>query len=358
MTIELNPAQILGLMDRPAFWVTDGVVREVNAEAAARFITPGTGIRSLIVSGWGEYEQFSSGCLYLTIGVGSMRWSGSVTRLGDGDLFALDREDNASEAVLRGLSLAARELRQPLGMVLNVSDQLFPAMSENCNSDTALQLARMNQGLHQMLRLVGNMSDTANAGISRMELRDITAVVQEILEHARELCRNAGVELSFENHPASVYTLLDCQRLERALYNLISNALKYTVPGESIAVRLRRRANTVFLTVENPVSMPDTAPCGDLSTRYLREPGLENTRCGIGLGLPLVWKVVDAHQGRLLVEQPRDGGFRITISLPIRQESGTFRSPIVRVDYAGERDHGLIELSESLPPECFLPKKE
>lgn len=355
MTIELNTAQILDLMDRPAFWVSEGVIREVNPAAAARFITPGMAIHSLIHSGFGEYTRFTSGCMYLTIAIGTVHWDASVMRLGDADLFALDREEQ--NAGLQSLSLAAQELRQPLTQVMSIADHLFPIIDPEDDPQTSGQMARMNRALHQMMRIIGNMSDAAASGAPRMELRDITAVVQEILDHAAPLCASAGAALSFENHPAAVYTMVDYQRLERALYNLLSNAMKHTAPGGTITVRLKRRLNSVYLSVEdrgigaNPALSP-----GSLS-RFLREPSLEDSRNGLGLGLPLVRAAASAHQGTLLLEQVKTGGFRATMSLPIRQESTTLRSPIVRIDYAGERDHGLIELSESLPPEWYLPKK-
>ena len=355
MTVELNTAQILELMDRPAFWVTEGIVREVNPAAAARFITPGMEIKNLIRCGLDDYSHFSSGCMYLTLAVGCVQWAASVMVLGGAELFALDREEQ--DAGLQSLSLAAQELRQPLSQVMSISDQLFPGIASDADSRTAEQMARMNRALHRMLRIIGNMSDAAEPGLPRMELRDITAVVQEITEHAVVLCASAGVKLLFDNHPTAIYTMVDDQRLERAIYNLLSNAMKHTAPGGTVTLRLKRRGNTVYLTVEDAGLGADPSLSPGTLSRFLREPGLEDTRNGLGLGLPLVRAVAAAHHGALLLEQMKTGGLRATMSLPIRQESTTLRSPMVRIDYAGERDHGLIELSESLPPEWYLPKK-
>lgn len=355
MTVELNTAQILSLMDRPAFWVTEGIVREVNPAAAAKFLSPGTEIGSLIRSGFEDYAQFSSGCMYLTIGLGNVQWDASVMRLGSGDLFALDLEER--DAGLQSLSLAAQELRLPLSQVMSLSDQLFPALASDETSKTGQQVAQLNRALHQLLRLVSNMSDAADSGLPRMELRDITAVMQEILDHAAPLCASAGVELSFENHPVSIYTMVDHQRLERAVYNLLSNALKHTQPGGVITVQLRLRGSTAYLTVEDPGNGADPALSPVTLSRFLREPSLEDSRNGLGLGLTLVRSAAAAHRGTLLLEQTKSGGLRATVSLPIRQDTSTLRSPMMRIDYAGERDHGLIELSESLPPEWYFPKK-
>ena len=354
MTIELNPAQMLALLDRPAFWVTEGIVREVNPAAAARFITPGISLKELLSSGYRDYETFSTGCLYLTISMGNVRWGASVTRLGGGDLFTLDHEEE--DTGLRCYSLAAQELRSPLSQMLSISDRLFPAMQDQCDSDAASALARMNRAMHQMLRVVNNMSDASRSPLPRMELRDLTAVIQEILDHAEPLFRSAGVSLSFENHPAAIHTMLDDQQMERAIYNLLSNAIKHTASGGTVSVRLKRRINRIYLSVENPGNADSPSP--GTASRFLREPGLEDTRNGLGLGLPLVRSAAAVHQGTLLLEQLKTGGFRATMSLPICQDTGTFRSPTVHIDYAGGRDQALIELSESLPPEWYLPKNQ
>lgn len=355
MTVELNISQILSLMDRPAFWVTGGIVRDVNPAASARFITPGTEISSLIRTGISDYARLTSGSLYLTLGLGNTQWDASVMCLGEGHLFALDPEEQNS--ALRSLSLAAQELRMPLSQVMSISEQLLPSLNTDETSKTSQQTARLNRALHQLLRLVSNMADAADSGTPRMELRDITAVTKEIVDHAAPLCAGAGIELVFENHPVSVYTMLDHQQLERAVYNLLSNALKHTKPGGTVSVRLRLRSSTVLLTVEDPGIGTEPTISPVTLSRFLREPGLEDTKNGLGLGLRLVRSVAAAHGGVLLLDRTSDGGFRATVSLPVRQNTETFRSPMMRIDYAGERDHGLIELSEFLPPEWYFPKR-
>ena len=80
-------------------------------------------------------------------------------------------------------------------------------------------------------------------------------------------------------------------------------------------------------------------------------------RYGIGLGMVLIRSVASVHGGTVLIDQPTGEGTRITMTLQIRQATDSaLRSPIMKIDYAGERDHGLIELSESLP--AGLYKKE
>jgi hypothetical protein len=67
----------------------------------------------------------------------------------------------------------------------------------------------------------------------------------------------------------------------------------------------------------------------------------------------LIRSAAAAHGGTVLMEHPEGMGARITMSLAIRQTSGQLRSNVLMVDYAGERDHGLIELAESLPARLY-----
>ena len=356
MKIETNIENILDLMDRPAFCVDGGIIREANQAARSRMLSPGENVFPLIRTGAKEYEAFSSGCLYLTLCVAGELCGASVTRLGEQDVFTLESGD--ADLTLKAYALAAQQLRQPLSQLLAVSDQLFPTLENTQTPSTAEQVARMNRSLHQLLRLVGNMSDAATAGAARMELRDVTAVVQEIMDHAAPLCQSAQVTLIFENHPVPIYSLIDSQKLERAIYNLLSNALKYLPSGGEITVQLKRRVNTLYLTVTDSGSPDRAGLSAGLFSRFLREPGMEDGRSGLGLGLTLVRAAAAAHHGTLLLNETCSGGIRATLSLPIRQDSVSLRSPALHIDYAGERDHGLIELSESLPCQLYRSRND
>ena len=97
---------------------------------------------------------------------------------------------------------------------------------------------------------------------------------------------------------------------------------------------------------------------GSVYNRYLRQPCIEEGRNGLGLGMVLVRSAAASHGGAVLIDQPDSGGARVTMTMAIRQNtSGTLRSPVPRVDYAGEQDHALVELSDCLPAELYKKEK-
>ncbi len=353
METQTDITQMLELIERPAFCVADGLIVYTNTAASAHLVPLGKPIAPLISVGAQEYAAFNHGCLYLSVTIESTSYEASVTMIGPNHIFILDTSSNSQ---LQALALAAKELREPLNRIMSISDRL--PFTKDGDPQTAELAARMNRGLYQILRTVNNMSDAGSQSTPKMELRDITAVLQELFSQAAEYCACVGVELEFTNLPTSVYTLIDTQRLERSIYNILSNSLKYTEKGGYIRVRLTRKKDILYLTISDSGCGMDPRNTLAPFDRFLREPGIEDIRHGLGLGLTLVRNAASAHGGTVLLDQSGESGTRITVSLPIRQNTTGLRSPSIRIDYAGERNHALVELSDSLPYTLYLPDED
>ena len=355
MEERLDALEMLNLIVQPGFCVKDNVIIKSNQAALSLMLLPGTDVRTLLHTGKTEYTEFQDGCLYLTLQLGSETWNASVTTVSDCHVFLLEQESDQAE--LQAMALAARELREPLTKVMTTADQLFPM--EALQDDPAIQeqVARMNRGLLQMLRVIGNMSDAGRycEGKSAcMETRDITMLMQEIFDHSSDLIAHAGLQLSFRNLHTPVDCLVDSEKLERAVLNILSNAIKFTPKGGTIDCSLTRRGQLLCLQVQDSGSGIPDAIRSHIHSRYQRQPGIEDGRFGIGLGMVLIRSAASIHGGTVLIDHPEGAGTRVTMTLAIRKSpGGSLRSHVLRVDYSGERDHGLVELSESLPASLY-----
>lgn len=351
-----NIAGMLDLMVRPAFCVKDGIIAAANQGATSRLITAGTPIRELLLTGREEYRHFNDGCLYLTLNLDGQHAGASVTKQGDYDVFIL--EQDADQAELHAMALAAQELREPLAGVMTVADRLFPVIGNQMGNQD--QVARINRGLFQMLRVISNMSDAARyqqESEQILEIRDVTGILEELFRNSAALIGQTDIQVTFRNLPQKVFTLVDVEKLERAVYNILSNAIKFTPKGGTIEAVLTKQDKMLYLTVQDSGSGVDPAIRSNIHSRYLRQPGVEDGRFGIGLGMVLIRAAAAAHGGTVLMEHPKGQGARITMTMEIRQDTaGNLRSKVMRVDYAGERNHSLIELADALP--AALYKKE
>ena len=338
---------LLDLMVQPGFYVENSIIVRLNAAAEGLLLSPGMDIRSLIDSGLAEYQAFQGGCLYLRLRLSQKCVGASVIRQDGRDAFLMDTEE--SDSALRALSLAARELREPLATIM--------VSTANLRAENPEQLALLNRGLHQMLRLIGNMSDAGRMpSASRQETTDIGALFSEIFEKAAALAETAGVTIRYQGPEQPVLCLADREQLERAVLNLISNALKFAPSGGNLDASLTKSGRMLRFSIRD--NGPGFAQnlLGSVYNRYLRQPCIEEGRNGLGLGMVLVRSAAASHGGAVLIDRPEGGGARVTMTMAIRQDtSGTLRSPILRVDYAGEQDHALVELSDCLPPSLYKP---
>ncbi|MGM9604686.1 MAG: sensor histidine kinase [Faecousia sp.] len=335
---------MLDLMIRPAFCVKNKIITRLNLPAAKLFLREGLSLDQLLESGAEEYAAFSGGMLCLTLNICGQSFGASVVRLGEEDVFTLDRQFECEE--LRVLALAARELRGPLANAMLSAQQL-----DGKDGKTS----RLNRSLYQLLRIVGNMSDASGVSpVFHPELQNIGALFQEIAEKAAALSGTSGITFSYTGLTEEVNCIVDRQMMERAALNMISNALKFTPAGGSIALELRHSGKQFRFSVTDSGSGIPEKERATLFTRYLREPAIEDTRHGIGLGMLLIRSTAARHGGAVLVDCPKEAGTRVTMTFTAASDSSaTLRTSLLQADYAGEQDHTLIELSEFLPPELY-----
>lgn len=351
---------MLDLIIQPAFCVNNGEILRVNKAASGILIEAGSQITPLLATGQTEYSEFTGGCLYLTLQLSGASYGASVTRMEGFDVFVL--EDETDHAELKAMALAAQNLRDPLSSVMTVASSLQNIVEHTDNPDATDQMARLNRGLFQMLRILGNMSDAdryRSNTLPRMETRDIRAFLGELFDRLSVMTGHTGITLRFTNLNDSLYCLADTEKLERAVYNIISNAMKFTPKGGYIEAKLARRDNRLYLSIQDSGTGIPENQRSSIYSRFLRQPGLDDSRQGIGLGMVLIRSAATAHGGTVLVEQPKDQGLRLTLTLEIRQNrDGLVRSPGLLVDYAGEWDHSLIELSETLPASVYAEQNK
>lgn len=340
---------MLELFRQPAFYVAQGKITQINQAASSYLLCIGDEIAPLLATGSEEYQSFREGCLYLTLSIGNQKVDTTIIAIADQQLFVLEQDTALAE--LRALALAARELRNPLTGMLSSAGQLVAPQAD------PLQLAQFNRRMHQIMRIVSNMSDAVyycESSVGRMECVQICSFLEELLSKATEQLAHAHISLHYSLPQIPVYTLIDTEKVERAVYNLISNAAKHTASGEQITVRLTAN-NRLYLSISDSGYGNNKSVQANAYSRYLRTPSITDGSEGIGLGMVLVRATAALHNGTVLIDHPDGQGTRVTMTLELRQGKNTqVRSPIFYPDYAGERDHGLQELSDVLPASLYI----
>lgn len=355
MNHDTDLTRMLSLIPHPAFCVRDGIITLCNSAAEQMLIQPDTSVTQFLADNAPTYSQFQNGCLFLTLTYNGHPLAASVTRMENHDVFVIEAETDNKE--LKTLSLAAAALRQPVSSVIATAGNLAPMIENSDNPQMQECAAQMNRQLWRIHRMLCNMSDTvryANGSPRHMICQNITSMAAEVFQKAQELAQHCGVTLCYSIPSEGITCLMDDQLLERAIYNMISNALKSAKEGDSIKASLTCQEKRLYLSVEDQGTGIPAKILGSVFRHYLRQPGIGCATDGLGLGMTLIRNAAMVHGGTVLLDHPTGTGTRVTLSFPIRSgHDNTLASGVHNVDYAGGWDHGLLELSDVLPAHLY-----
>lgn len=263
------------------------------------------------------------------------------------------REQLLNEVLLH----VAAQLRTTLGGMRLAVSRLAPP--DRRDEDAALDrdAALLNSGYYALLRMANNLSNAP------MLLSDepLPKENTDVVEWLEDLCRQAeplfelrGVTLTFRRDRTHHTAAIHRSSLEQAVWNLLSNALKFTERGGEVTVSLWSERRQLLLSVS------DTGcgiPLGDMETvfeGYLHPERIAVLPSGLGLGLPLCRRIAEGHGGRMLLDSREGDGTSVTLALPDEVVSDTVED--VQFDYAGGFQPALVGLADSLPYEAFLQK--
>lgn len=349
-----NNANMLSMFPHPVFQVKDGIIVAANQGAKALDIQENTAVFSILKSGQDEYRDFTGGSLSLSVGAGPISIVAAVVRIEESDFFHLLSGKDAGD--LQALALASQHLRDPLSNVITLSENLLSNQQDTADEKKKFRIAQLNQNLHRLLKAVGNMSDANYCAdrISGMETVNIPSVIEETVARAQQQLSGNSRKLNFATDGNAAIGLADENLLERAVYNLLSNAYRYSPEDSTVNATLHCEKNRVRFVVENICNNISVDILSTIFFRYRRAPSLMDGDKGLGLGIPIIQAVASAHKGSLLVTIPESGKIRFCLTIPIRRDTrGNLKSPIMRPDYAGGHDRSLIELSDILPSSAY-----
>ncbi len=343
----------LELMDQPAFCVKDGIVLAVNEAAEKRMLLANMNVQEIVTQNWDAYKELKDGTLFLRIAAGEQYYNACVTRTMEYDIFTIHEAEE--DVPLQTLSLAAQQLRTPLSNMMSVANTLF-ANLEKTDSNLQQQASQINRNLFQLLRIISNMSDVKaykSTAITEKENVNLSALFDEIIDKIQTVSESSQKKIAYTGLDFAVIGLANEEGIGRAIYNMLSNALKFSSDGSTIDAMLTKNGNTLSFAVCN--ATPEPVSDYTFWHRYHRKPSIEDEKFGLGLGMTLISSVACAHGGTVLIDHPTTAETRVTMTIPIVKSNSTdLRSPVFRIgDYAGGWDKGLLELSEILPAEAY-----
>jgi len=225
----------------------------------------------------------------------------------------------------------SHELRTPLTLTLGPLAQVLAGRWGALPEPVSERLRVVERNQTRLLTLVNEILDLARlqAGAAELDaapIASLNALVHDCVAHFRPAAEVRGIEVRLRLDPAldpGGRTTLhaDRERLERLLFNLLSNALKFTGAGH-VEVSTRRLADAVELAVSDTGIGLSSEDIARLYTRFGRVAPAQAARApSSGLGLALVKEIATLHGGQVSVESEPGKGARFVVTLPLGQPS-------------------------------------
>ena len=218
------------------------------------------------------------------------------------------------------LATVSHELRTPLTAILGWSNMLLARRGDEEMLDRGLEIIHRNAQAQN--QLISDLLDVSRiiSGKLRLDLRtvDLPAIIEAAVEATRPAAEAKGVRLTTALDPRSGPINGDADRLQQVVWNLLTNAIKFTDAGGEIQVRLGSVDTRVEITVQDSGIgiAPEFLP--HIFDRFRQaDPGTNRVHGGMGLGLSIVRQLVELHGGTVRAASAGEGqGATFTVSLP------------------------------------------
>jgi adenylate cyclase len=250
----------------------------------------------------------------------------------------------------------SHEFRTPLTLMIGPLESVVEQKKDLPYEQSAIAL----RNSRRLLRLVNQLLDLQRLDAGRMQASfrpcDLVEFVSQIVEAFRPYCQRKNIKL-LTKLTACEPVYLDLEKFDRVLYNLLSNAMKFTNPGESITVKVEPAGDHVRMQIIDTGIGIRKEQIPHLFERFRQAEGSVNrSHEGSGLGLALVKELVELHRGQISVESVYSEGSTFTVWL----QTGTAHLPleqVLQVPTEIQSSRAAVELAD-LEIESALEQEE
>jgi signal transduction histidine kinase len=234
------------------------------------------------------------------------------------DLIKLNQEKN------KFLGIVAHDLRNPIGAIQGYSEILLYLQKDDLSYDTTSILRIINETSESTLMLLEELLDITKIESGNITLNksksDFKDLAQKTIIINNIIAQKKNISIKLISDVENIEFEFDRLKMEQVLNNLISNAIKFSYPGNDIFIKLSVSKNEIFVEVnDNGQGVPETEigllfkPLEKISVRSTA--GEKST----GLGLSIAKSIVESHGGTIGVNTIQGKGSTFFFNLPINQ---------------------------------------
>lgn len=256
----------------------------------------------------------------------------------------------------------AHEFRTPLTLMQGSLEKEKRIMKANrWQTELEKTIRVMDKSVQRMLRLIDQLLEfrKMQAGKLKLSLQETDAVmfVKAICRMFDDAAESKEIAYSFESSEPAHAMFLDQQMIDKVVFNLLSNAFKYTPAKGTISVSLSFTDVLTIRVADTGVGIPQEKRA-QLFSRFMQS---SYTGESFGIGLHLTHELVRTHHGEITYQENEGGGSVFVVTIPLQKdcyEASDFLvkdSPILKADLTKERDGQEEKTTDAVPSAPSAP---
>ena len=232
--------------------------------------------------------------------------------------------ERLNELKNRFLGMAAHDLRNPLGVLLNYSDFLIDEVAAELSDEHQKFLHIINNSAEAMLHLVEDLLDYSKIQDGKIELKltqfDLVQQTRNQVEQLNTLSAKKNIHIEYHSNHSEIFITGDAFKMDQVIGNLVTNAIKFSNPESKIRVEIRKNNENVVLSVTDYGKgiQPDHLEKIFQPFTKLSKTGTSGEK-GTGLGLSIVKRIVEGHGGEIWAESFVEKQTTFYVELPLNK---------------------------------------
>jgi signal transduction histidine kinase len=246
------------------------------------------------------------------------------------ELINLQRQMNKKNAELARLNelknnflgMAAHDLRNPLSNVYALAD-LIQKKDENLDEQQKRFIQHIKTLGKSMLDLVSELLDVSVIESGEVDIKRIPDNIVSLIETSiilnKDLARKKEIEIQFKTNTDTIILDIDRVKIDQVITNLLTNAIKFSNRNTQINITLEKKESELLIEVKDKGQGIQKDEISNLFKPFKRTSTISTDgEKSTGLGLFIVKRIIDAHNGNIKVESEIEKGTVFTITLPLK----------------------------------------
>ncbi len=235
--------------------------------------------------------------------------------------FSKQKQEELHQIKMRFFTNITHEFRTPLTLILGQLEEILPSHAQQTGKNSQ-KLVSVKNNAQRLLNLVNQLLTFRKLETDHLQLKvveqDMNRFAKEVFCSFKESAKSRNIDYQFISDGTEIEAWFDAEKMEKVLFNLLSNAFKFTADSGFIKMSVERHKKVFCIKVRDNGLGIDPVFHREIFKRFYElDIPVKRTLKGSGIGLAISKEMVALHKGQILVESKKGKGATFIVQLPL-----------------------------------------